>query len=167
MNLQCRHTIDRRSMVVNCPSPSPSNRLTTRNIDDLLNTNFDDIGRMWMIVIIQDIQKVMHKYLMYLRNTVKDLMMACTRVMSPTMHNKLLCNAFQNCGGMHLLTNNCKSNNPKTMVPTSSSPLPTAENRAYVVDKRPEKVILTHGVTEAKSTQMNSLKAALVSDIVI
>lgn len=152
-----------------------------RSVDDLLNTNFDDLDRIREIANPQDVENAIHKYSLYLENAVKGLTNGkYSDTKGPTMLNKMfdmickawavptyelgyaLCNAFRNCGGMDLLMNNCTSKDPKLQFSSARmlEQCLTAENRAYVVENGLEKVV--HVVCEYKS-QVSSADQSKVS----
>lgn len=152
-----------------------------RNVDDLLNTNFEDLDRMREIANPQDVENAIRKYSEYLENAVKGLTngkyadakappvlnkmfeMICKAWAVPTYElGYALCNTFRNCGGLDLLINNCGCNDQK--IQFSSARLLeqclTTENREYVVENGLEKVV--HVVCEYKS-QVSSADQSKVS----
>lgn len=95
----------------------------------LLNTNFDDLDRMWNTVHPRHVEKTANKYLMYVENAVKGLIAGkYADAQGPIMLNnlfKLMCLAstnhelnnllrsrFRDYGGTNLLIKNCVSKDP-------------------------------------------------------
>lgn len=162
---------------------SPPSTIThvTRNADDLLNMNFDDLDRMREFANPQDVENAIHKYSTYLESAVKGLVGGkYNDAKGPTMLNKMfdmickawavptyelgyaLCNTFRNCGGIDLLINNCVSKDQKLQFSSARllEQCLTTENRAYVVDNGLEKVV--HVVCAYKS-QVSSADQSKVS----
>lgn len=152
-----------------------------RNVDDLLNMNFDDLDRIQEIANPQDVENAIHKYSLYLENAVKGLMngkyvdtkglmmlnkmfdLICKAWAVPTYElGYSLCNTFRNCGGMDLLINNCMSKDQKLQFSSARllEQCLTTENRDYVVQNGLEKVV--HVVCAYKS-QIGSADQSKVS----
>jgi len=152
-----------------------------RSVDDLLNTNFDDLDQMREIANTQDVDNAIKKYSLYLENAVKGLMSGkYADAKGPIMLNKMfdmickawavptyelgyaLCNTFRDCGGMDLLINNCVSKDQKLQFSSARllEQCMTTENRSYVVENGLEKVV--HVVCAYKS-QVSSADQSKVS----
>uniref|UniRef100_A0A2S2NWH4 ADP-ribosyl cyclase/cyclic ADP-ribose hydrolase n=1 Tax=Schizaphis graminum TaxID=13262 RepID=A0A2S2NWH4_SCHGA len=160
---------------------SPPSTHVIRSVDDLLNTNFDDLDQMREIANTQDVENAIKKYSLYLENAVKGLMSGkYADTKGPIMLNKMfdmickawavptyelgyaLCNTFRDCGGMDLLINNCVSKDQKLQFSSARllEQCLTTENRSYVVENGLEKVV--HVVCAYKS-QVSSADQSKVS----
>ncbi|CAH1713690.1 unnamed protein product [Aphis gossypii] len=160
---------------------SPPSTHVIRSVDDLLNTNFDDLDQMREIANTQDVENAIKKYSLYLENAVKGLMSGkYADAKGPIMLNKMfdmickawavptyelgytLCNTFRDCGGMDFLINNCVSKDPKLQFSSARllEQCLTTENRSYVVENGLEKVV--HVVCAYKS-QVSSADQSKVS----
>lgn len=152
-----------------------------RNVDDLLNTSFDDLDRMREFANPTDVENAIIKYSKYLETAVHGLTsgkyvevrgltmldnmfeMICKAWAVPTYElGYALCNTFRDCGGMDLLMNNCVSKDNKLQFSSARllEQCLTAENRTYVVENGLEKVV--HLVCEYKS-QVSSADQSKVS----
>lgn len=162
-------------------SPPISTHLMVRSVDDLLNTDFDDLDRMREVANPQDVEDAIKKYSMYLEDAVKGLNSGkYADAKGPTMLNNMfdmickawavptyelghsLCNTFRNCGGIDLLINNCVSKDQRLQFSSARllEQCLTTANRAYVVENGLEKVV--HVVCAYKS-QVSSADQSKVS----
>lgn len=158
-----------------------STHVVVRNVDELMNMNFDDLDQMREIANPQDVENAIQKYSSYLENAVKGLVSGkYADAKGSTMLNKMfdmickawavptyelgytLCNTFRNCGGIDLLINNCESKDEKLQFSSARllEQCLTTENRAYVVENGLEKVVQ---VVCAYKSQVSSGEQSKVS----